>query len=159
MLKGCIFTSRVSNERHCANNKHEFVKRSCQSSRRTLFFQFGMNLLIDGQYDFSNGLWIVAIYVVLQKPPEIKKKKKSGGLSLGECGDNTGLQRLLISLLGNQWSSTPSCRSLYVEFSHLVETIAHLDPHHDMFHVPTRTYSTHQCNTDLWQWLCHRLHF
>ena len=36
-----------------------------------LFFQYGMNLLIDGHFEFSIGLWINLIYVILQEPPEI----------------------------------------------------------------------------------------
>ena len=37
-----------------------------------LIFWYGVNLLIDGHFEYYNGLWIVLIHVVLQEPPEIK---------------------------------------------------------------------------------------
>ena len=37
-----------------------------------VFFRYGTNLLIEGHFEFSNGLWIVLIHVTLQEPPVIK---------------------------------------------------------------------------------------
>ena len=37
-----------------------------------LFFRYGTNLLIDDHFEFSNGLQVVLIHVVLQEHPEIK---------------------------------------------------------------------------------------
>ena len=38
----------------------------------SLFFWYGMNFLIDGHFEFNNGLWIFLIHVVFQEPPEIE---------------------------------------------------------------------------------------
>ena len=38
----------------------------------TLFLPDGTNLLGDGHFQFSNGLRMILIHVVLQEPPEIK---------------------------------------------------------------------------------------
>ena len=37
-----------------------------------LFFQFGTNFQIDGHFEFSNGLLIVIIHVVIKELPKIK---------------------------------------------------------------------------------------
>ena len=57
--------------------------------------------------------------------------------------------------LGNRWSWWWLC----LELSHLVVIIAHLDSHLDVFQVPYRTCSAHQCNASLRQWLPPRLSF
>ena len=86
----------------------------------TLFFQYDMNLLIDGLFKFSFGLWIVFIHIVLQEPKEIK------------------IWEVQIGWIQRSFRFTASADQLwcwlYVEFPHLVGTIANLDSH-NMFQV------------------------
>ena len=58
-------------------------------SHPTPFFRHGTNLLIDGHFEFTNGLWIVLIQVVFQEPPEIKIRQR---VNLGESRDHLGSQ-------------------------------------------------------------------
>ena len=66
-----------------------------------LLFRYSRNLLIDGHFEFSNGLWFVLIDVVLQEPPKIKKKSGDSD----RVNAWSGTQRLLINWLWNVWSS------------------------------------------------------
>ena len=38
------------------------------SSSDVHFFRYGTNLRINGHFEFSNGLWIIFIHVILQEP-------------------------------------------------------------------------------------------
>ena len=108
-----------------------------------LFFQYGTNLLIDGHFEFSNGLWIVLIHVVLKEIPETKiwgVQIRQTWKPLKFMVPTDQLIRELMVLQLGCW--------LYMELLHLVRTIAHFDSHHDVFQGPSRTCSAHLCDSD-----------
>ena len=68
----------------------------------TLFFRYSTNHQIDDHFEFSNGLWIIRIHVVLQEHWEIKIWGGSDRMnSVTTWVHGAGL----ISRLGNQWLS------------------------------------------------------
>ena len=75
-------------------------------------------------------------FMLLFKNP---KWLKSGRFRLGECGHHSGSRRLLISRFLIDGRAPPSWCCLYVELPHLVETIARLNSHHDVFQAPSIT--------------------
>ena len=70
----------------------------------TLFLPDSTNLLGDGHFQFSNGLRMILIDVVLQEPPEIK----IWGFRSGECGDHSGSRSLPSADQGIGGPATPS---------------------------------------------------
>ena len=97
------------------------------------FFQYGMNLLNDDHFEFSNGLWIVLIHCVLQENPKIK----IWGFRSVECAYHWGL-----------W--LPLIRRIKVEpFHYVVSCVWKLSILLKPFHISIHSMTCSKCLLEL----------
>ena len=71
--KDTFLTAHVANDHQCASHTHLKPTSEAVDHPNTLgFLPDGTNLLCGGHIEFSNGLRMILIHVVLQEPSEIK---------------------------------------------------------------------------------------